>query len=58
MGTACQGPGAVEGPGTALKEENLMERGIQHVGSAAALEAAEPLGASVGLWPARLRLWV
>ena len=63
MDTACQGPGAVEGPGTALKEKKVKQRGSQHIiGSAApwavALEAAQPLGLSVGLRPAGLGGWV
>lgn len=56
MDTACQRPGAVEGPGIALKEKKVIQRGSQHIGSAgqprgwaAAPEAAQPLKASVGL---------
>lgn len=53
MDTACLVPGAVEEPGTALREKESKVRGSQQDGDeapwAAALGAAEPVGVSVGL---------
>lgn len=51
--TACQGPGAVEEPGTARREEEPKVRGSQNVGDeapwAVTVETAEPMGVTVGL---------
>lgn len=48
MDTAYRGPGAVEGLGTALKEEKATQKGSQHIGSAALVSECVSVASRAG----------